>query len=71
MSENPTPPSFSSPWMTPSQASSYTHLGERTLRQHVADGSLVCHRQGRITRYHVEDLDAFLRAGRVSGTHAA
>lgn len=52
-----------SPWYTADEAGEYARMTKEALEQARKRGQLGCHRSetGRI-RYHVDDLEAFLRA---------
>ena len=53
-----------SPWMTTDQAAAYLQVSPGTLRNWRVDGQGPrAHTVGRIVRYNVGDLDAFLLAG--------
>mgnify|MGYP001217342907 CR=1 FL=1 len=61
-----TDPPIISPWLTPSEAADYLRLDARSLETMRREGrgpkfSKVNHR---IVRYHVDDLDAWLREPR-------
>jgi len=49
------------PWMTTREAEAYTRLHTVTLWRAVKDGRLKVHKVGSANRYHVDDLDAFMR----------
>lgn len=56
-------PSSSTPWRTAAEAAIYVRCSVRQLKNHVARGEVSVYRRGRVLRFHVDDLDAFLRAG--------
>lgn len=65
-------PPVISPWLTPRQAAGYIGLDERSLeaKRRNNDGP-VCHRVNhRLIRYHVADLDAWLRSHREGAANA-
>lgn len=62
---------INSPWLTPAEAGRYLRLSPRTLIRHVACGTLCAHRIGHSTRYHIDDLDAFMVRGATTGPGAA
>lgn len=55
---------FTSPWLTTSEAGSYLSVSSGTLANWRSNGNGPLYRTvGRIVRYNVNDLDAFMLAG--------
>lgn len=51
------------PWRTKAEAARHVRVSERHLQRLVARGDLVAYRRGRLLRFHVDDLDAYMRSG--------
>lgn len=59
-----TPATFTSPWLNTDMAAAYLSVSAGTLRNWRTTGCGPRYRTvGRIVRYHVDDLDAFLLQG--------
>jgi excisionase family DNA binding protein len=56
------------PWLTPQKAASYLGCHPDTLRRWRREGcGPRCSKRGKFIRYHVDDLDAWLRSLRAAG----
>ncbi len=53
------------PWRDWRGAAAHLGVTERFIRQAQKDRRLPFHKVGKFVRFHVDDLDAFARAGRV------
>ena len=61
----PKPSESGRPPLTLAQAAAYHNVSERFVRRLVAERRIAFHKVGHFLRFRVEDLDAFLEAGRV------
>jgi len=54
--------------LTVEEVARHLTLGRLTLYQLARDGGIAAHKDGRVWRFDVEELDAWLKLGGISGT---
>jgi len=56
-------------WLTLEEAAKHLKIGKSTIYRLARDGGLPAHRMGRVWRFDAEELDEWLKAGKLGNLH--
>ncbi|MBU1318827.1 MAG: helix-turn-helix domain-containing protein [candidate division Zixibacteria bacterium] len=55
-------------WLTLEEAAKHLKIGKSTIYRLAREGDLPAHRMGRVWRFDAEELDEWLKSGRLAST---